>query len=39
MTVVAGDNVVRIVPPLIIDESHVEEAAGILEASCAELAK
>ena len=39
VTVVAGDNVVRIVPPLIIDESHVEEAAGILEASCAELAK
>ena len=38
VTVVAGDNVVRIVPPLIIDESHVEEAAGIIEASCAELA-
>ncbi len=37
VTVVAGDNVVRIVPPLIIDESHVEEAAGILEAACAEL--
>jgi acetylornithine/N-succinyldiaminopimelate aminotransferase len=37
VTVVAGDNVVRIVPPLIIDESHVEEAAGIIEASCAEL--
>jgi acetylornithine/N-succinyldiaminopimelate aminotransferase len=39
VTVVAGDNVVRILPPLIIDESHVEEAVGILEASCAELSK
>jgi len=39
VTVVAGDNVVRILPPLIIDESHVEEAVGILEASCAELAE
>ena len=39
VTVVAGDNVVRIVPPLIIDESHVEEAAGILEASCVELSR
>ena len=39
ITIVAGDNVVRIVPPLIIDESHVEEAAGILETSCAALAE
>jgi acetylornithine/N-succinyldiaminopimelate aminotransferase len=39
ITIVAGDNVVRIVPPLIIDESHVEEAAGIIETSCAELSK
>ncbi|MDP6787280.1 MAG: aspartate aminotransferase family protein [Rhodospirillales bacterium] len=39
VTVVAGDNVVRILPPLIIEESHVEEALGILEASCAELSK
>ena len=37
VTVVAGDNVVRIVPPLIIDESHVDEAAGIIEAACVEL--
>ena len=31
LTVPAGDNVVRLLPPLIIDESHVEEALGILE--------
>ena len=31
LTVPAGDNVVRLVPPLIIDESHVEEAVGILD--------
>ena len=27
----AGENVVRLLPPLIIEESHVEEAAGIIE--------
>ena len=31
LTVAAGENVVRLLPPLIIDESHVAEAAGILE--------
>nr|WP_068431123.1 aspartate aminotransferase family protein [Magnetospirillum sp. XM-1]CUW38313.1 succinylornithine transaminase, PLP-dependent\ len=30
LTVGAGDNVVRLLPPLIIDESHVDEAVGIL---------
>ena len=34
LTVPAGDNVVRVLPPLIIDESHVEEALGILEQVC-----
>ena len=28
----AGDNVLRMAPPLIIDETHVREAVGILEA-------
>ena len=27
----AGDNVLRMAPPLIIDESHIHEAIGILE--------
>jgi acetylornithine/N-succinyldiaminopimelate aminotransferase len=31
LTVAAADNVVRLLPPLIIDESHVEEALAILE--------
>jgi acetylornithine/N-succinyldiaminopimelate aminotransferase len=31
LTVAAGDNVVRLLAPLIIDESHVEEACGIVE--------
>lgn len=35
LTVPAGDNVVRLLPPLIIDESHVEQALEILGRSCA----
>jgi len=31
LTVGAGENVVRLLPPLIIDESHVEEAVGIID--------
>jgi len=31
LTVGAGENVVRLLPPLIIDESHVEEAIGIID--------
>ena len=34
LTVSAGDNVVRILPPLIMDERHIEEAVGIIEAAC-----
>jgi len=30
LTVTAGENVVRLLPPLTIDESHVDEAVGIL---------
>jgi acetylornithine/N-succinyldiaminopimelate aminotransferase len=39
LTVGAGDNVVRLVPPLIIEDSHIEAAMAILEKSCAELEK
>ncbi len=38
LVILAADNVVRLLPPLIIDESHLDEAFGIIEASCAELA-
>jgi acetylornithine/N-succinyldiaminopimelate aminotransferase len=31
LTVAAGENVVRLLPPLIIDESHVAEAGDIIE--------
>ena len=34
----AGDNVLRLAPPLIIDESHVDEAVAILERACDKLA-
>ena len=36
---VTADNVVRMLPPLNIEQSHVEEAAGALEAACAGLGK
>lgn len=39
LAVTAGDNVVRLTPPLIIERSHVEEAIEILDRSCAELAE
>ena len=32
LTIVAGDNVTRLLPPLIIDEAHVDEAVGIIDA-------
>ena len=31
IAVVAGENILRLVPPLIIDESHVAEAVTILD--------
>jgi acetylornithine/N-succinyldiaminopimelate aminotransferase len=37
LTIAAGGNVVRLVPPLIIDESHVDEAMAILEKVSGEL--
>ena len=33
----AGDNVVRLVPPLTIDETHIEEAGVILDRVCKRL--
>jgi acetylornithine/N-succinyldiaminopimelate aminotransferase len=36
LTAVAGDNAVRLLPPLVIDESHAEEAAAILTRTCRE---
>ncbi len=38
LTVGAGDNVVRILPPMIATEEHVREAIGILNDACQALA-
>jgi acetylornithine/N-succinyldiaminopimelate aminotransferase len=38
LTVGAGDNVVRILPPMIATEEHVREAVGILNDACQALA-
>jgi len=35
LAVSAGENVVRLLPPLIIDEEHIREAVGILEETAA----
>lgn len=37
LAVGAGDNVARLVPPLIVEDVHIDEAMAILEKSCAEL--
>ena len=37
VTVAAGENVVRLLPPLIIERAQVDEAVAILEALCREL--
>ena len=34
LTAPAGDNVVRVLPPLIVEEHHVDEALGALRTSC-----
>jgi acetylornithine/N-succinyldiaminopimelate aminotransferase len=39
LTVPAGDNVVRLLPPLIIEESHVAEALAIMDRGFAGLAE
>jgi acetylornithine/N-succinyldiaminopimelate aminotransferase len=38
LTVAAGDNVVRILPPLIIDESHIAECIEKLSAGARDYA-
>lgn len=38
LTVGAGENVIRILPPLIIEESHVREAIGMLAAAAEKFA-
>ena len=37
LTVPAGDNVVRMVPPLIIEQSHIDEAIGIIVKTCQDM--
>lgn len=39
LTVPAAENVVRILPPLVIERSHIEEALGILDQTCAGWSK
>jgi acetylornithine/N-succinyldiaminopimelate aminotransferase len=39
LTVLAGDNVVRLVPPLVVEESHVREAIAIMDRVFAALAE
>jgi acetylornithine/N-succinyldiaminopimelate aminotransferase len=38
LTIGAGDNVLRLVPPLIVGEDHVAEAAEIIDRCCRKLA-
>jgi acetylornithine/N-succinyldiaminopimelate aminotransferase len=38
LTVPAADNVVRLLPPLVIDQSHVREAVDMIERACARTA-
>ncbi|MEH6404270.1 MAG: aspartate aminotransferase family protein [Sneathiella sp.] len=39
LTVKGGDNVVRLLPPLIIEEEQINEMVSALEAACEELAQ
>jgi acetylornithine/N-succinyldiaminopimelate aminotransferase len=39
LTIPAGDNVARLLPPLIIEEGHITEAIGIIETTCREFAE
>ena len=38
LAVLAGDNVARLLPPLIIEDKHLDEAMVALDAACMELA-
>ena len=37
LAVTAGENVIRILPPLTIEDSHIEEAGTIIERACMEI--
>ena len=37
ITVAAGDNVVRLLPPLIVSEDEIAEAVGRIDRACARL--
>ena len=37
LTVAAGDNVVRLLPPLVVDESEIDHAIGCIERACVAL--
>ena len=39
LTVGAADNVVRFLPPLIVDDSHVDDAMRILDGVCGRLSR
>ena len=39
LAVPAGDNVMRLLPPLIVTEEHIEAAIAILMRSCTELSE
>ena len=39
ITVAAGDNVVRLLPPLIVSEGEVAEAVARIERACARITR
>jgi len=39
ITVAAGDNVVRLLPPLIVGEKEIAEAIGCIDRACTRLAQ
>jgi acetylornithine/N-succinyldiaminopimelate aminotransferase len=39
ITVAAGDNVVRLLPPLIVSEAEVSDAVGRIDRACASIAR
>ncbi len=39
LTITAGDNVLRLLPPLILSDDEIEKALSLLHAACASIAK
>ena len=39
LSVAAGDNVVRLLPPLIVSEDEIAQSIGMIDRACAQLAK